>query len=76
MEENKPDEETPEKPEFEKKLEEMRAENERMEKNISELKQLKAIDALGGKTDAGVQPAEPKEETPKEYKDKVMKGEI
>lgn len=64
-----------EKPEFEKKLEEMRAENQRMEKNIQELKELKAIDALGGKTDS-LQPEKPKEETFKDYKDKVMKGEI
>jgi predicted RNase H-like nuclease (RuvC/YqgF family) len=44
----------PEKPEFEKKLDEMKAENARMEKNIAELKQLKAIEALGGGTTGNI----------------------
>lgn len=59
--------ETTEKPAFEKKLEEMRAENERMERNIAELKELKAIDALSGT--GGLRPEMPpvKEETPQEY---------
>jgi len=47
----KPEEKQEEKPEFEKKLEEMRAENERMEKNIAQLKELKAFDALSGKSE-------------------------
>ncbi len=51
----KPEEKQEEKPEFEKKLEEMRAENERMEKNIKQLQELKAIDALSGKTSGPVE---------------------
>lgn len=59
--------EVPEKPEFEKKLDEMRAENQRLEKNISELKELKAIDALNGKSFGAPQEAVEKKETPQEY---------
>lgn len=71
---NKPQE--PAKPEFEKKLEEIRAENERMEKNIEELKNLKAMDAMGGGTNGNIPKEPPKVETSKEYADKVMRGEI
>jgi len=63
------------KPEFEQKLEEMRAENIRMEKNISELKELKAFDALSGKADAG-QPSVKTEETPEEYAKRALEGKI
>ena len=63
------------KPEFELKLEEMRAENERMEKNIAELKELKAFDALSGKADAG-QPSKPEVETPEEYAKRALAGKI
>jgi hypothetical protein len=58
----------PTKPEFEVKLEEMRAENARMEKNISELKQLKAIDALGGGTNAGQPPQQKPIESDHDYR--------
>lgn len=72
-EENKED--TPEKPEFEKKLEEMRAENLRMETNITELKNLKAIEVMSGNTGpAKEEPA--KEETNIEYKNRVMSGKV
>lgn len=70
-------EETQEKPEFEKKLEEIRAENARMEKNIKELKELKALEALAGKTDAGQQIQEkPKEVDPKDYANAALKGMV
>ena len=49
----------------------LKIQNDRLEKNIQELKELKALDLLGGKTDAGEQPATPKEETPAEYKARV-----
>ena len=76
-EETKPEEEKKEevKPEFEIKLEEMRAENLRMEKNIQELKELKAFDALSGKADAG-QPPVKTEETPEEYAKRALEGKI
>jgi len=63
------------KPEFEIKLEEMRAENERMEKNIQQLKELKAFDALSGKADAG-QSSVKTEETPEEYAKRALEGKI
>jgi len=63
------------KPEFELKLEEMRAENERMERNIQQLKELKAFDALSGKTDAG-QPPVKTEETQEEYAKRALEGKI
>ena len=64
-----------EKPEFEKKLEEMKAENDRMEKNIAELKELKATDALSGNFDTAKKP-EVKEETPQEYSNKLIAGKV
>lgn len=40
------------------------------------LEELKAIDVVSGKSRAGEQPAEKKEETAKEYAEKVMSGEV
>lgn len=54
--------------------EKLKLENERLEKNIRELKELKAIEALGGKTDAGQQQEEKKEETPKDYLNKIREN--
>ena len=59
-----------EKPEFEKKLEDMRRENERLEKNLKELKELKAYEALGGQT-SQEQPQKKEEETPQEFRARV-----
>ena len=59
-----------------------RAENaikrmEELEKNIDEktkvLQDLRATKILGGQTDAGIQTEKPKEETPKEYNDRIEK---
>lgn len=76
-EEKKTEEEKKEEePEFEKKLKEMRVENDRMEKNIAELKELKAIDALSGETPGGQATEKPKEDTPEEYSKKLLAGEI
>ena len=55
---------------------ELRAENERLEKNIKELKEIKTYEALGGSSLGAPQEEVKKEETPKEYKDRVMKGEL
>jgi hypothetical protein len=57
-----------EKPEFEKKLEEMRAENQRMETNIKQLQELKAMDALGGKTENPEPENKEEEITPEKIK--------
>ena len=56
--------------------EKLREQNERMEKNISKLEELKAIETLGGQTNAGEQPESPKEETPEEYKNRIIRGEL
>jgi len=68
-------EEEKEKPEFEKKLEEMKLENTRMETNIKELKELKAIKALGGQTEESLDTT-PKEETPQEYAKRIKGGQL
>lgn len=64
------------KPEFQVKLEEMKVENERMEKNISEIKELKAFDALSGKADAGQPPEKKEEQSPEDYSKDLMAGKI
>lgn len=69
-------EEAREVPEYEKKLEEMKAESDRMEKVLTELKEVKAIDALSGKIDAGHTEEKPVEETPAEYAKKALKGDL
>lgn len=56
-------------------LDATRAENDRREKLLQEEKELKAIKIIGGDSPAGSAPVEKKEETPKEYKDRIMKGE-
>ncbi len=75
-EEKKPEEnkeEVKEKPEFEKKLEDMRAENERMEKNVKQLQELKAMDALGGKTDNPEPEKKEEEATPEKIQKDMEK---
>lgn len=80
-EEKKEEEKELQTPEYlyektEKVVKELKAENDRREKQIEELSKLKARDILGGRTEAGVQPAPPKELTPLEYLEKLEKGEI
>lgn len=53
--------------ETKKLVEAMRIENDRYEKR-------KAIELVGGKTDAGEQPPEKKEETPQEYRKRIEEG--
>lgn len=50
-------------------------ENDRREELLKREENLQARKAVGGQTDAGIQPEKPKEETPKEYKDRIMKNE-
>ena len=76
-----PEEKTEEKTEEKKKplstmeaLDKLKAENERAEENIRKQEELAARKLISGETDAGIQPPEKKEETPKEYKDRVMTG--
>ena len=62
--------------EVRKEREELVREREAANKAISELKELKAIEVLGGGSEAGSVPAEKKEETPKEYKDRILRNEL
>jgi hypothetical protein len=55
-------------------LEEYKKENEKKENLLKREEELAARNLLAGKSDAGVQPTEPVEETPKEYADRIMKG--
>lgn len=57
-------------------LAEMRAENDRREQLLQRDERLRAEQVLSGKADAGQAPPAPKEETAKEYKDRVMRGEL
>jgi len=43
---------------------------------IEELRELRAVEMLSGKTEAGKQSEKPKEETPKEYADRIMRGGV
>ncbi len=47
----------------------------RAQEVLLDKKEADAKEALKGETEAGIK-EEPKEETPKEYKDRVLKGEI
>lgn len=55
---------------------------ERLEKANTEAKaiqekneELAALNLIGGKTDAGIQPPAKKEESPLEYKNRILRGE-
>ena len=50
----------------------IKQENDRTEALLKRNEELVARKLLGGQTDAGVQPVEPKEETPEEYKKRIM----
>ena len=57
-------------------VDKLKAENDRMEANIKTLQELKAVEILGGKSNAGEQPEEKKEETAKEYAEKATRGDL
>jgi len=57
-----------------KKVEELNADTERINKAIAENENAKARQRLGGVAEAG-QTAVKKEETPKEYADRIMKND-
>jgi len=48
----------------------------RFDELVKRAEKLAVMNSLGGKSEAGKVPEEPKEETPEEYKDRVMKGEM
>ncbi len=58
-----------------KETERIRAETERLNKAIAEKENADARAKIAGVTDAGVQPEPEKEETPAEYKDRILRGE-
>lgn len=51
-------------------LEKVRADNQKL---VGELRELKAVELLSGKTDAG-QPSEKPKETPQEYAQRMLRG--
>lgn len=56
-------------------LEEIKKNNQEMKENIAKLEELRAVDMLSGSANAG-QSYKKKDETPSEYKDRVMRGEF
>lgn len=54
----------------------MKAENDRMEKNILAQQEMRAADMLGGTADAGQVPPKPAEETPEQYAQRAVSGEL
>lgn len=56
--------------------EKLARENERLENNIAKLQELKAWETLAGKSDGATPTQEPKEETAKEYSERIMKGKL
>lgn len=51
-------------------------ENERLERNIKELKDLQAYNKLGGNTEGAPEKKEPVEETNSDYANNALKGKI
>lgn len=56
-------------------IDRMKAENDRTEELVKRQEALKTDEILGGKSDAGKEPEQPKEDTDAEYAAKVMRGE-
>jgi len=61
------------KSEADKKVEQLNADTERINQAIAENENAKARQKLGGVAEAGQSPEKPKEETPKEYNDRIDK---
>ncbi len=55
------------------KVEQLNAETERINEAVAENENAKAREKLGGKSEAGGEPIKPKEETPKEYNERIEK---
>lgn len=54
--------------------EDLRGQLEEHKRVLDEMKQLKAIELLKGRSEAGVTAQPPKEETPQEYSARIMRG--
>ena len=59
---------------LEKRTEELKKTEERIAALVERNEELAARNLLGGKSDAGMQPVEKKEETPSEYVKRLDKG--
>lgn len=62
--------------ETKKVVEQLKTENDRREAIQKKEEELEARRMLGGKTDAGIQPPKPAEETPQEYAKRIMSGKL
>jgi hypothetical protein len=71
-------EETEEKPteKLAETVEKLKEENDRKEKLLAREEELAAQKLLGGSSDTGQAPEPPKEETPQEYAQRVIRGEV
>jgi cell shape-determining protein MreC len=58
------------------KAEQLKQENDLLEKELARKEELNAKMSLAGNTNAGQVQQVPKVETPKEYADKVMSGQV
>jgi hypothetical protein len=78
--ENENEKKPEEKEEYLPKLPEMVDRLEKANKEAREIlarnEELAARNLLGGKTDAGIQPPTPKEETSQEYAARISKGQV
>ena len=72
--ETKPEEKS--LPKFSEMVERMEKANAEAKEILARNEELAARNLLGGKSDAGIQPAAPIVETPQDYIKKIMKGEI
>ena len=43
---------------------------------LARQEELTALNLIGGKTDSGAQPVQPKEESPREYAKRIMSGKV
>ena len=57
-------------------LERIEAANKKKEELLEREEKLEALKRLGGESEAGSEPEEEKEETPKEYADRVMRNDL
>lgn len=57
-------------------VDELKSERESLKKDLDELRELTARQLLGGKSSVNREAEPVKEETPKEYKDRIMSGKF
>lgn len=57
-------------------VKQLQAENARMEANIAKAEKLRITEMLSGKSEAGQPADKPKEQTPEEYAQAALRGEL